>query len=323
MDKPFVKDEPKNVTAGYGIAKDVVCKRLFNFDTGKHDLKPEHRATIKGEILGALMSNSLNRVYLVGHASRRGPAELNMALSERRALAVKDVLDGSAGPGRVWVGHKGATATLGKDENDPVDRAVVVIVQSVELPLPPVIKDGPKGALPAAFDEPWFIQSVSGVSAGAPWGGATVGLGAQSLTLERRVAKTVARYTIGGLMVGVGPDLKNLPVLGPLFKSTKGFTGSVGPLTAPTWGSQVVMRPLFKKPVEASDLAGWVTITSASAALGPGWSGSLIIFSTAPLTALPIGAWNIKGAGLYTGPTLSLGLGTDTLHGYATLTSVQ
>ena len=321
-DTPFVKDEPKTVTSGYGIAKDVVCKRLYNFDTGKHEFKAGHLAALKGEILSALTSSSWNRAYVVGHASRRGDDKFNLALSERRSSAVKDFLESFAGPGRVLASHRGETATLGKDENDPIDRAVVIIVQSVSLPLPPLIKDFPKGTpLPTDFDEPWWIHSVSGVSASGPLGGVSVGLSVQFVTLEQRVANRLARYKVVGGVAGAGVDPSKIPVLGTLLKSVKGYGGSVGPSSAPTWGSRVVMAPLSKTPVKAEDFAGSITITSSTAALGSGMSGSLVIFSRLPMTS-PLGWSTVKGLGTCSGPTFSLGVGVDTVHGYASLTGV-
>jgi peptidoglycan-associated lipoprotein len=63
---------------------------VFYFDFDKALLKAESRAALL-EHAAALKNNSRN-VRLEGHADERGTREYNMALGERRAIAVKEFL---------------------------------------------------------------------------------------------------------------------------------------------------------------------------------------------------------------------------------------
>ena len=316
---PYVKDEPNTATSIYGLAVDTLCKRLYDFETGKHDLRYGHELALKTDIAAALV-DPMSVAYVVGHASRLGDATSNLALSERRASAVKKFLDKLVvNPTRIMANYVGKTATLGKDENDPIDRAVVIIVQSVKVPTPKFLKELPKSPPNPVVDGPWRIKSISGVTGAVPMGVGSIGVGAHILTLENARAKKTASYNVLGLHVGVGVDPKNIPILGPiLIKLLKGFGGSYGPSSATTWGSEIMMRPFFKTPVLADDFAGAVTITSLSAGFGTAMSGGVIIFSSMPLTA----PWywpTIKAVGIYGSPAFAAGLGAETLHGKASL----
>lgn len=68
----------------------VTADTIFYFDFDKALLKPESRAALL-EHAAMLQSNPRN-VRLEGHADERGTREYNMALGERRALAVKEFL---------------------------------------------------------------------------------------------------------------------------------------------------------------------------------------------------------------------------------------
>ena len=69
---------------------DTQADTVFYFDFDKALLKAESRAALL-EHATALKSNSRN-VRLEGHADERGTREYNMALGERRAIAVKEFL---------------------------------------------------------------------------------------------------------------------------------------------------------------------------------------------------------------------------------------
>ena len=68
----------------------VSADTIFYFDFDKALLKPESRAALL-EHSAMLQSNPRN-VRLEGHADERGTREYNMALGERRAQAVKELL---------------------------------------------------------------------------------------------------------------------------------------------------------------------------------------------------------------------------------------
>jgi peptidoglycan-associated lipoprotein len=60
------------------------------FDFDKSELRPETRALLTAH--AAAMKTKPSNVVLEGHADERGTREYNMALGERRALAVRDFL---------------------------------------------------------------------------------------------------------------------------------------------------------------------------------------------------------------------------------------
>jgi len=62
---------------------------LFDFDSAT--LKPEGRSALD-ELAGRLAVSHYAGMTIVGHADRIGPAKYNQALSERRAIAVREYL---------------------------------------------------------------------------------------------------------------------------------------------------------------------------------------------------------------------------------------
>ncbi len=83
------------------------------FDVNSAAIKPESYGTLK-EIAGVLQDNADVKVKIIGHTDSDGDDALNLALSKKRAEAVKSALtdefkiDGSR------------IATDGKGETDPV-----------------------------------------------------------------------------------------------------------------------------------------------------------------------------------------------------------
>lgn len=63
---------------------------VFYFDFDKALLKAESRAALLEH--AEVLKSNLNSVRLEGHADERGTREYNMALGERRAIAVKEFL---------------------------------------------------------------------------------------------------------------------------------------------------------------------------------------------------------------------------------------
>ena len=68
----------------------ITADTVFYFDFDKALLKPESRAALLEH--AAILQSSPRNVRLEGHADERGTREYNMALGERRALAVKEFL---------------------------------------------------------------------------------------------------------------------------------------------------------------------------------------------------------------------------------------
>jgi peptidoglycan-associated lipoprotein len=89
------------------------------FDFDKSDVHAEDRSTIAGHAK-LLVKNRGKKVTLEGHADERGTVEYNMALSERRAKAVKDALmaQGASGDQVKTASYgEGRPAAQGHDES--------------------------------------------------------------------------------------------------------------------------------------------------------------------------------------------------------------
>ena len=63
---------------------------VFYFDFDKATLREETRAALDAQ--AAVLKNSIGTVRLEGHADERGTREYNMALGERRAIAIANYL---------------------------------------------------------------------------------------------------------------------------------------------------------------------------------------------------------------------------------------
>jgi flagellar motor protein MotB len=87
--------QPAPVLPGVEPLEPRACGGFWSilfFDSDSSELSAASRA-ILDNMLGALHSNNYtSRVRLVGHADRVGRPEANLALSRRRALAVRDYL---------------------------------------------------------------------------------------------------------------------------------------------------------------------------------------------------------------------------------------
>ena len=106
------------------------------FDTGSAVVNDRGRM-IAGSVVQAVANNPAARVTVIGRADRIGAAPDNLALSRRRANAVRDALM-SAGVAAdkidtSWTGEARAGAPRAADSVDPRNRAVDVTVV-----LPPV-----------------------------------------------------------------------------------------------------------------------------------------------------------------------------------------
>jgi len=76
------------------------------FDFGKAELKPEGRQKLD-ELAGRISDANLEAVVATGHADRIGKDDSNQKLSEKRADAVKQYLDGKVPTQNIEVAGKG------------------------------------------------------------------------------------------------------------------------------------------------------------------------------------------------------------------------
>ena len=141
------------------VHQDGAAVRLWNFDIGKHRLKPEHSIGLSQYVVPVLKSGGSARV--VGLASKTGSADYNRALSERRAAEVVNDLQRQVGKGAEGIKYVGSVglgdttaATVGDLRENRSWRAVTVfyyrrpdpppLPQNVP-PLPPLPDFGLEG----------------------------------------------------------------------------------------------------------------------------------------------------------------------------------
>jgi len=97
----------------------LLAKRVVYFDFDQTDIKSDFRAIIQAHA-EYLANNSSVLVTLEGHADERGTREYNIALGERRAIAVQRMLTlqgASASQIRVISYGEERPAALGHDED--------------------------------------------------------------------------------------------------------------------------------------------------------------------------------------------------------------
>ena len=338
-----VRDEPADVRAEYGVAADAVCLRLFNFTTGDATLQRVHQEQLSKRVVHALGKEG-QIVYVVGHASRAGASAFNQKLSESRAFSVWTYLRE-----RVDVSHslievygRGETRNVGRGDNDPIDRAVVVVVQDAHVPRPrilpippdlppppPHLPDPPPLVAPQGFrPSGWMITGAAGAGISVPALPAlNVGLEALDLTLENRFTRETAQLKCVGLLGSVATvKVPRFPKVSDVLKRMsdvlKGLGFSVGPASFPTFGSEIFVTPWVPEPVPADTFQGFVLMSSLNAAFGPGASGNVIFFTMTPaITGVgPILAGaTTKGIGVFLSTGLSAGLSADIFNARADL----
>jgi hypothetical protein len=118
----------------------VPRSRLCDFKTAHSELKPEHKAWLRSNIVPSISRGGPLYLRLWGYASKLGKAEFNQQLSLQRANAVKRFLEQEARTSLsfVEVGGYGATRSAGaENDNGPVYRAVDVYVYRATSPPPP------------------------------------------------------------------------------------------------------------------------------------------------------------------------------------------
>ncbi len=85
--EPTVVSEPTTTTP---VESTVTLGTIFYFDFDQATLSPETRALLTSH--ADRLKSSPRSIRLEGHADERGTREYNMALGERRAIAVRDFL---------------------------------------------------------------------------------------------------------------------------------------------------------------------------------------------------------------------------------------
>jgi outer membrane protein OmpA-like peptidoglycan-associated protein len=113
-------------------ARQIQRSYLVFFDFDKSDITPEANRIIVDAAANAKTGN-VSRINLTGHADRAGPEKYNMALSIRRANAVRDVLVRQGVPAnQISVVGKGETQPLvptADGVREPQNRRVEIVLQ--------------------------------------------------------------------------------------------------------------------------------------------------------------------------------------------------
>ncbi len=134
--KPEKMKQRMVVVRAEKMAKDIeshgsVALYGIYFDTGKAEVKPESRPTLK-EIARLLRKNSSLKLLVVGHTDNQGTFSYNMDLSKRRANAVIAVLNRDYGISTkrlraVGVGYACPRASNRTDEGRAKNRRVELV----------------------------------------------------------------------------------------------------------------------------------------------------------------------------------------------------
>jgi hypothetical protein len=347
-----VIDEPTDARRKYGLAPDAICRRLIRFTTNDWHLhKPGHTDEL-GRLLKE-MRNPDSVVFIVGHASRTGGKGYNQTLSTQRAQEVFEYIKYRLDISKlkIEVHGEGKTETLGRLEDDPIDRAVVIVIQPGSAPRPlfippelpkrnPKFPDPPLPPPPEGFRwSGWRITSVSGLVGTVPAiGPLAVGLGVQLVELTNETRRKVANYSLDGIAGSVGSTkaadlVKSLPIIGKMaaivLTRLKGRGLSVGPPQFHTYGTEVLVTPWVKEPVGAEEFGRFASIVGAGAALpGAGVSGNIIVFNMVgfmiPAAGAALGAATVVGVGAFAGPGINISPGgsLDAFHAKSFLKSV-
>ena len=168
---PQHKDDPPPHVIEVSGGEWVKAARFINFPTGQHELRQAHKDWIDTDLRDILKRLKHPWVDLIGHASRRGDATKNKALSERRCNSVRARIEKLSSSVEfrfnVDIGTGESEAeSYGKAESDNsgYDRSVDVKVFGARPtrkpePLPPPDRE-PAGS------RQWQIRLLVGGSAG-------------------------------------------------------------------------------------------------------------------------------------------------------------
>jgi outer membrane protein OmpA-like peptidoglycan-associated protein len=125
-------DEPKAATAPPPPPPPPVKNFLVFFDFDKSTLSPRALDIVK-EAAAVAKSGQNARVTCTGHTDTAGPANYNMALSLRRANAVKNVLvKEGVPPASISVVGRGETSLLVQTKDgvrEPQNRRVEIVIE--------------------------------------------------------------------------------------------------------------------------------------------------------------------------------------------------
>ena len=113
-------------------SESLLSKRVIYFDFDKSNVKAEYRGIIAAHA-AYLAAHSSARITLEGHADERGTREYNVALAERRAQAVKQLmLYEGAGNDQISIisyGEEKPVAFGHDDESMSLNRRVEIVYQ--------------------------------------------------------------------------------------------------------------------------------------------------------------------------------------------------
>ena len=115
---------------GFGGDSNPLAKRVYHFEFNKSEVLEEDKSGIAANA-DNLISHPSAKILLEGHSDPRGSREYNVALGERRANAVADLLKAKGvNPDQIRTISYGAErlATPGHSEEDyQQDRRVVLV----------------------------------------------------------------------------------------------------------------------------------------------------------------------------------------------------
>ncbi|HJQ58895.1 MAG TPA: hypothetical protein VJ890_18455 [Vineibacter sp.] len=113
----------------------LVHAHLYNFDTGKHDLKPEHRRWLKVHLAPVLRHGGA--MFLKGMASRIGKAAYNQWLSSQRIKEIVRFLESQVGLFAYAPVAYGESRSTGGVDDDEWHRGVELGIAGLRPPPPP------------------------------------------------------------------------------------------------------------------------------------------------------------------------------------------
>jgi peptidoglycan-associated lipoprotein len=118
--------------SGHMSPQQLLQKRTYYFDFDKSDVHDSDKPAIFANA-NYLVTHANSKVIVEGHTDPRGSREYNVALAERRAIAVADLLKSKGvNPRQIRVVSYGAErlASPGHTEQDyQLDRRVVIVYQ--------------------------------------------------------------------------------------------------------------------------------------------------------------------------------------------------
>jgi outer membrane protein OmpA-like peptidoglycan-associated protein len=146
---------------------------LSDFNVNRANIRPDHQGAL-AQIAHLLSSSEQAMIYLEGHASRTGPEDNNIKLSEERVIAAYDWLRmGYDVPEEkivqvLGVGSAFPPGSLQEGIQHPPNRSVVVYYT---IPVADAEPDIPPIPLPDVASSEWRVRVWAGLSAGTDFAG--------------------------------------------------------------------------------------------------------------------------------------------------------